>query len=90
MGFAEEFKQAIDVNDGGKAADILLAWRDREDANHKYAIIIYDGMPPSQIHYSELLQWLDEADKMTPRDESLKSWYRQTALMVININKNQG
>ena len=50
MGFAEEFKQAIDVNDGGKAADILLAWRDREDANHKYAIIIYDGMPPSQIH----------------------------------------
>ena len=86
MDYAKEFKEAIQANKGDKAADILLGWRDRNDANNKYAFIIYDGMPPSQLSYDELLDWLDEADKMEPRDASLKEWYRSTAVQIIQIN----
>ena len=44
-------------------------------------------MPPSDVTLVDLNNWLDTADKMNAYDNSLKSWYRDTAIEVINLNK---
>lgn len=86
MDYAEEFKNAIEANDGDKAADILIKWRDREDANNKYAFVIFDGMPPSELRYTELMEWMKQAKEMEAKNPSLKAWYATTALNVVTIN----
>lgn len=65
---------------------MLIAWP-REDANKKYALIIYDGMPPSNVSRSELIDWLNTADSMNACDSLLKPWFRSMAIRVINIHK---
>ena len=84
--FAKKFKEAVEKNDGGAAADLLIPWP-HDDANNKYAFIIFDGMPPSNVSYSELMDWLNTADSMTPCDSSLKPWFRAMAIRVINMHK---
>jgi hypothetical protein len=86
MDYAEEFKKAIEENEGDKAADILLNWKDRQDANNKYAFVIFDGMPPSELRYDELMKWMNEAKEMEAKNPSLKAWYMSTALHVVTIN----
>lgn len=83
---AEEFKNAIINNNGKLASELLFNW-DNNDANYLYAKIIFDGMPPSDVTLVDLNNWLDTADKMNAYDNSLKSWYRDTAIEVINLNK---
>lgn len=84
--FAERFKNAIENNNGGAAADLILSWPST-DANKKYALIIYDGMPPSNVSFSELMNWLNVADSMKACDSSLKPWFRQMAIRIINMHK---
>lgn len=86
MDYAEEFKNAIENNEGDKAADILIAWRDRADANNKYAFVIFDGMPPSELRHPELMEWMKQAEAMEPRNPSLSEWYKKTALNVLSMN----
>jgi hypothetical protein len=84
--FAKQFKEAIERNDGNKAADLLLPWPS-DDANRKYAFIIFDGTPPSNVSHSELMGWLDTADSMKACDPSLKPLFRNVALQVIDMHK---
>ena len=83
--FAKEFKEAIDENDEDAAKNILLKW-DSNDANHKYASIIYEGMPPTDITLSQLNEWLQQADNMEACDKSLREWFKSTALEVISLH----
>jgi len=83
--YAVEFKKAIENNQSDVASNILLKW-DKNDANWKYASIIFEGMPPSNKTILELNDWLLIADGMKANDESLRGWYRSTALEVINMN----
>lgn len=83
--YAVRFKNAIELNDSSTAEELLKGW-DKSDANYQYAYIIYEGMPPTHLSRNELNELLNQADKMTACDESLKPWYRSTAIQVITLN----
>lgn len=83
--YAFRFKSAIEANNSDLARDLLTSW-DKNDANYKYASLIYDGMPPTKLSKLELYSLLNEADKMNACDGSLKQWYRATAIQVISLN----
>jgi len=83
--YAVKFKGAVEANDGDLAGELLASW-DKNDANYKYASLIYEGMPPTKLSKMELFSILNQADKMTACDESLRHWYRSTAMEVINLN----
>ena len=82
---AGEFKKAIEDDNGDLAADLLRKW-DRNDANYRYASIIFEGMPPSTLSSDELNELLSAADGMRARDESLREWFRSTAVQVISLH----
>ena len=82
---AKQFKSAIEENDADAANNILSKW-DVNDANQRYASIIFEGMPPSDMTISQLNEWLQIADNMSACDNSLKEWYRSTAMEVINLH----
>lgn len=83
--YAVRFKGAVEANDSDLAGKLLDSW-DKNDANYKYASLIYDGMPPTKLSKLELYSLLNEADKMNACDGSLKQWYRATAIQVISLN----
>lgn len=83
---AIKFKEAIEKDDSDLASNLLLKW-DNNDANYKYASIIFEGMPPSDLSLNELNEMLKSADSMKACDESLREWFKSTALQVINLNK---
>ena len=62
----------------------LKNWKENQK---KYGLIIFDGTPPSNVSYAELQSWLATADSMTPCDPSLKPWFRETAIMIMNFHK---
>lgn len=82
---AIRFKSAIEDNTSDLAEKILENW-DKNDANYRYAYLIYEGMPPTQLSQTQLHTLLNQADKMSACDNSLKEWYRSTALEVIKLN----
>lgn len=83
--YAKEFKEAVEKDDGDLAADLLSKW-DENDANYKYASIIFEGMPPSKLGLTELNKMLNVADNMKACDESLREWFKSTALQVIELH----
>lgn len=83
--YAVKFKNAVEANDSALAGELLASW-DKNDANYKYASLIYEGIPPTKLSKMELYSILNQADKMTACDESLRQWYRSTAMEVINLN----
>lgn len=84
--YSQEFKTAIEEDNSDEASELLSKW-DNNDANCKYASIIFEGMPPSELSLNDLNEMLNAADKMKASNESLKEWYRSTALQVIELNK---
>ena len=84
--YAEEFKKAVETDDVDLASNILSKWN-QDDTNYKYAKIIFDGMPPTELSLTELNKMLNIADNMKAYDESLKEWYKSTSLEVIKLNK---
>jgi len=44
-------------------------------------------MPPSTLSLIELENILKSAEKLNACDESLRDWFKSTALEVINLNK---
>lgn len=84
--YAEKFKKAVEMDDVDLASTILSKW-DENDANYKYATIIFEGMPPSELGLTQLEEMLSSADTMKAYDASLKDWFRSTAVEVINLNK---
>ena len=84
--YAKEFKEAVESDNVDLASQLLLKW-DKNDANYRYASLIFDGMPPTQLSLTEMNEMLKTADNMNAYDESLKGWYRTTSLEVINLNK---
>lgn len=86
MEYAKEFKEAVESDNVDLASQLLLKW-DKNDANYRYASLIFDGMPPTQLSLTEMNEMLETADNMKAYDESLRQWYRTTALEVINLNK---
>lgn len=86
--YAKEFKEAVETDNVDLASDILSKW-DKNDANYKYASLIFEGMPPTELSITEMNEIMKTADNMKAQDESLKEWYKSTALEVININKEE-
>ena len=84
--YAVRFKRAIEVNDSDLAEELLSNW-DITDANCKYASIIFEGMPPSNLSLVDLEECFKVAETMKSCDESLRLWYQTTAIQVINLNK---
>jgi len=84
--FAKQFKEAVEHDDVSLASDILSKW-DEKDANCQYALLIFEGMPPSTLSLIELENILKSAEKLNACDESLRDWFKSTALEVINLNK---
>ena len=84
--YAIRFKNAIETNNSNTAEDLLKGWN-KNDANYQYASLIYEGMPPTNLSRQELYELLNRADNMTACDESLKRWYRSTAIQVITLNE---
>ena len=68
------------------AGELLSSWN-IDDANYKYASIIYEGMPPTELSLDDLNKMFMNAEKMKSCDESLRLWYQSTAIQVINLNK---
>ena len=83
---AKQFKNAVEIDDVNLASNILSKWN-KNDANYKYATLIFEGMPPSELSLTEMNELLSSADNMKATNESLKEWYRSTAVEVINLNK---
>ena len=83
---AKKFKNSIERNDSEYANQVLNNWNNN-DANYWYAKIIFEGMPPSVVTLNELNTWLNRAEDMNSFDESLQSWFRETALKVIKMNQ---
>ena len=86
MEYAKEFKEAVESDNVDLASQLLLKW-DKNDANYRYASLIFDGMPPTELSLTEMNEMLKTADNMNAYDESLRQWYRTTSLEVINLNK---
>lgn len=84
--YAEEFKKAVEIDDVDLASNILSKWN-QDDANYKYAKIIFEGMPPTELSLKELNEMLNIADNMNACDKSLKEWFKSTAIEVITLNK---
>lgn len=84
--YAKEFKRAVEEDDTTLASDLLLKW-DKNDANYKYASLIFEGIPPTDLSLTQMNEILKTADNMKAYDESLKDWYRSTAVEVINMNR---
>lgn len=84
--YAKQFKNAVEIDDVNLASNILSKWN-KNDANYKYATLIFEGMPPSELSLTEMNELLSSADNMKATNESLKEWYRSTAVEVINLNK---
>ena len=84
--YAKQFKKAVENDDVDLASELLSKWNNN-DANFKYATIIFEGMPPSELSLTELNEMLNSADNMESYDETLKDWYKSTAVEVINLNK---
>lgn len=84
--FAIRFKNAIEANDSDLAEELLTSW-DNNDANYRYATIIYEGMPPTDLSITDLNERFKVAESMKSCDESLRLWYQTTAIEVINLNK---
>ncbi len=82
---ALRFKNAIDDNNAELAESILSGW-EIDDANYLYARIIFDGMPPSSVELSQLNDWFERAENMSACDNNLRSWFKSTALQVINLH----
>ena len=76
----------MEEDDTTLASDLLLKW-DKNDANYKYASLIFEGIPPTDLSLTQMNEILKTADNMKAYDESLKDWYRSTAVEVINIPK---
>ena len=84
--YAIRFKNAIETNDSDSAEELLSGW-DNNDANYKYATIIFEGMPPTNLSLVDLNERFKVAESMKSCDESLRFWYQTTAIQVINLNK---
>ncbi|MBE6486674.1 MAG: hypothetical protein E7Z85_07545 [Methanosphaera stadtmanae] len=84
--YAIRFKEAIEANDSDLAEELLYSW-DVNDANYKYASIIFEGMPPTELSLVDLNERFKVAETMKSCDESLRLWYQTTAIQVINLNK---
>lgn len=84
--YAIRFKKAIEENNSDLAGELLSSWN-IDDANYKYASIIYEGMPPTELSLDDLNKMFMNAEKMKSCDESLRLWYQSTAIQVINLNK---
>lgn len=84
--YAIRFKSAIEANDSDSAEELLSSW-DINDANYKYASIIFEGMPPTELSLVDLEERFKVAETMKSCDESLRLWYQTTAIQVINLNK---
>lgn len=83
---AIRFKKAIEENNSDLAGELLSNWN-VDDANYRYASIIYEGMPPTDLSLDDLNKMFMNAEKMKSCDESLRLWYQSTAIQVINLNK---
>lgn len=84
--YAVRFKNAIESNDSDLAEKLLSSW-DINDANYRYASIIYEGMPPTELSLVDLNERFKVAESMKSCDKSLRLWYQTTAIEVINLNK---
>jgi len=86
---AQKFKESIENNNSENAKVILNSWNNLDDANYRYARIIFEGMPPTNIPLVELEKNLKDADTIKTDNLNLREWYRKTAVKVINLNENE-
>jgi hypothetical protein len=86
--YAKEFKRAVEEDNIDLAQDLLNKWN-KDDANYVYASIIFEGMPPTTLSIEELTTMFNTGNNMKSCDESLKDWFKSTAMEVINLNKSK-